>query len=131
MTTKPKPKNRHRLVLRKARLALKRRSPAAWRSAIDTILDPPLRVRVACTVWWDFFGPRTVDNRWPHLDDLVRPWRPLVDIDPEIVAAELVRLGYHPEIARARSVVRTRVQRTICTTDQKHTSGKSPERKRP
>ena len=130
MTTKAKPENVHRLALRKARLILKRRSPAAWRSAIDAIRDPSLRVRAACIVWWDYFGHRTVADRWPHLDDIVRPWKPHVEFEPRILEDALCRLGYHRDVARARSVVRTTMQRKISPTE-KHTTGNRPERTTP
>jgi len=105
MTTKAKPENRHRLALRKARVRLNRRKPEEWRMVIDAIADPILRVQAACIVWWDYFGGREVPDRWPHLDDCLKAWRPAWEIDQPRLEAELLKLGFHPQVARTRSTL--------------------------
>ena len=51
--------------------ALKSKPPEQWRAQLDAVSDPDVRNRVACLIWWDFFGHRSVSNRWPHLDEFV------------------------------------------------------------
>lgn len=105
MTTKAKPENRHRLALRKARVRLNRRKPEEWRMVIDAIADPILRTQAACIVWWDFFAHRDVTDRWNHLDDYIKTWRPSWEINQSSLEVELLRLGFHPQMARTRSTL--------------------------
>jgi len=111
MTTKAKPENRHRLALRKARVRLNRRKPEEWRMVIDAIADPVLRTQAACIVWWDYFAHREVPERWPHLDEFRRDWRPAWEIDQPALESVLLQLGYHPEIAKARSTLPTTMRK--------------------
>lgn len=113
MTTKAKPENRHRLALRKARTRLNRRTPDEWRSAIDAIADPILRVQVACIVWWDYFAHREVTARWSQLDDYLKTWRPSWEINQPALEAELLCLGLHPQVARTRSALPNTMQK-VC-----------------
>lgn len=52
----------------KMRKALRRRTPDEWRSIIQA-LPSHVRTKIAKLVWWDYFGDRTVTDRWHHLDD--------------------------------------------------------------
>lgn len=45
---------------KKKRAVLNTRNPKEWRSALDAIADPILRVQAACIVWWDYFDHREV-----------------------------------------------------------------------
>jgi len=111
MTTRAKPENRHRLALRKVKTRLNRRKPEEWRSAIDAIPDPVLRTQAACIVWWDYFGKREVPDRWPHLDVFRQAWRPSWKINQSALEAALLKLGYHPDIARLRSTLPTTMRK--------------------
>jgi len=111
MTTKAKPENRHRLALRKARVRLNRRNPEEWRMSIEAISDPVLRVQAACIVWWDFFAHRDVNARWSHLDNYLKTWRPSWEINQPALEAELLRLGFHPQVARTRSTLPTTMRK--------------------
>lgn len=115
MMTKAKPENRHRLALRKYRVRLNRRKPEDWRSAIEAIADPILRVQAACIVWWDYFGKREVPARWPHLDVYRKAWQPSWEINQPALEAELLRLGFHPQVARTRSTLPTTMRKVNST----------------
>jgi len=78
---------------------MKERSPDQWLKIIKSL---PKRVqsRVACLVWWDYFGGQRVDKRWAHLDDLIsKPYQhlPLAD-----VIEGLTLVGYTPWAATCR-----------------------------
>lgn len=46
-------------------------TPEEWATRIEA-LEEPLRTRVACLVWWDFFAQRIVSQRWANLDPYLR-----------------------------------------------------------
>jgi len=77
---------------RKTRSALKLRSPGQWLYAIQKIADKPLRARVACLVWWDYFGGRTIRERWPHLDRYIDA--PFVEFPVDAIRRGLFAVGY-------------------------------------
>lgn len=76
------------------------RSPEEW---VDLINDLPYSIRphAARIVWWDWFGLRTVGERWNHLDEYLSftteeaPFQPL--------AEALESLGYPEKIAITRA----------------------------
>jgi len=82
---------------------LKNRTPEAW---LACILELPaaLQGKLACLVWWDFFGPRRGGEPWPHLDALMEEY---VAADGEEPAEDeqflaLINLGYTPLRALGR-----------------------------
>ena len=77
---------------RKARAALKRLAPGQWLWRIEKIPARPLRCRVACIVWWDYFASRTIAERWPHLDKYVEA--PFVEFPEDSVRLGLFAVGY-------------------------------------
>ena len=100
----------HRRLL----VILKRRSPEEWARQIKrlTIPIPPevaeklitmehVRVAAACLAWWDFFGGRTCDERWPHLDKYLN--KAFVRVPRELLVAALMALGYPEKWAMART----------------------------
>jgi hypothetical protein len=50
------------------RLELKGRSPEEWVKVVKKLRPPDVRHRVACIVWWDWFGHLKKSERWAHLD---------------------------------------------------------------
>lgn len=46
---------------------LRKRRPETWAEAIE-LIPQNVRHQAAKIVWWDYFGDRSVANRWPHLD---------------------------------------------------------------
>ena len=67
---------------------------------VDAFIQNAVRERVACIVWWDFFGHRPSPQRWPHLDKwLHAPYSPVPD---ELVERGLVEAGYPADRAHAR-----------------------------
>jgi len=83
---------------------MKLRTPEHWRAVVEAIADPVVRLVVANIVWWDWFGLRTIEQRWPHLDEYLSAWK--VKAPPEAkakdVRAALVQVGYRDKEARAR-----------------------------
>jgi hypothetical protein len=79
---------------------LAKRTPQEWEDKIRE-LSGAIRNRVACLVWWDFFGGRTVKNRWPHLDKWVNA--PFEETAVEDVISGLHSVGYSPWEAKKRA----------------------------
>lgn len=79
---------------------LKAKSPAQWRKEIS-VLEEPVRSRVACIVWWDYFGGRKVSDRWPHLDEYVNV--PYTPAPREAVTMALKKVGYSEKHAIRRA----------------------------
>lgn len=52
--------------------ALERRNGREWAAAVRG-LGMPVRGVVASIVWWDFFGDRSVEERWDNLDLYLTP----------------------------------------------------------
>ena len=78
----------------------KSRNPEKWCGMIGNIKDEVVRIQVACIVWWDFFGSRRSDERWPHLDGYINRWKK--SADRNLVRAELIVLGYPEALANQR-----------------------------
>jgi hypothetical protein len=94
-----------RAALRKARAVLNARGPKQWLSAIKSIRGPSVRIQAACVVWWDYFAHREVTERWPHLDEYVRAWKPEMIFNQPRLEAALLKVGYLPDAARIRSTM--------------------------
>ena len=87
---------------RENRKSMQQVSPEQWRRRIDT-LNEPLRTKVACLIWWDFFSGRQVTDRWPHLDDLVANHSRLPDdFNRNDLVIALCNTGYSPYEAAKR-----------------------------
>ena len=83
---------------------MRARLPAEWRTLVDAIANHATRLVVANIVWWDWFGLRTMDDRWPDLDDYVNGWdagKPPMPTAGDVLNA-LVSVGYTRKYARAR-----------------------------
>ena len=76
--------------------------PEMWRLEIDG-LEEPVKSRVACFVWWDYFGDQPYEQRWPHLDDLLQTRYIKVPREQQVCA--LIKLGYTPYMAIKRTEV--------------------------
>ncbi len=79
---------------------LKAKTPEAWAADIGNLL-PPVRNRVACLVWWDYFSHRNVTEAWPHLDKYIKC--PFVNVPDEQVIRALHKVGYSPTEATRRA----------------------------
>lgn len=89
----------------------KQRTPEEWTALIDAIPCVRTRVKVACIVWWDFFGGRETDNAWPHLSHYVRAWNPNLPEDIPLIVKELIQLGYPVDAANRRMRKRSDIER--------------------
>jgi hypothetical protein len=87
------------LVKTQSRAELNKLPPEEWRARC-LALSPPLRYAVARVIWWEFFGARTVADRWPHLDDLIEH---TVEVPDEVLAAGLVCVGWSGHSAAYRA----------------------------
>jgi hypothetical protein len=76
------------------------RSPQQWRDAIDLIENVEVRARVACIVWWDYFGGQSVRKRWGQLDVYLK--MPVVPMKNSVIEAGLIIAGYTPTRAKSR-----------------------------
>ena len=86
---------------------LRLRPPEEWSEMIHSIRDHAVRIKVACIVWWDFFGNRSTSDRWPHLDTLVEKGCGNFSFNRTLVAKALVRLGYSASESTRRANVKT------------------------
>jgi hypothetical protein len=83
------------------------RAPEEWRRMIYAISNEAVRIKVACIVWWDYFGSRSTENRWTHLDELVNQCRGNLSFDKSLATKALVKLGYSLNEAERRANVKT------------------------
>ena len=86
---------------------LRLRTPEEWSRMIYAISNENVRIKVACIVWWDYFGSRSTENRWPHLDELVNQGRGNLSFDKSLATKALVKLGYSLNEAERRANVKT------------------------
>jgi hypothetical protein len=82
------------------RVKLKKRKPEEWFAKIKP-LTGALRNRIACLVWWDFFGGRPTKDRWDHLDKWVSAR--VIEVPTEDIESGLRAVGYSPWEARKRA----------------------------
>ena len=114
MSHKPKltaREHKAKVAAKKKRAILNARCPEEWRSAIDTITDPSIKIQAACIVWWDYFAHREVSDRWPHLDECVQAWNVRIHVPQSQFEAALLSIGYLPEDARSRSTLPTTMRK--------------------
>ena len=114
MSHKPKltaREHKAKVAAKKKRAILNARSPEEWRSAIDVITDPSIKIQTACIVWWDYFAHRVVSNRWHHLDEYVQAWNVHIHVPQSQFEAALLSIGYLPEDARSRSTLPTTMRK--------------------
>jgi hypothetical protein len=52
------------------------------------------RIKVACLVWWDWFGNRRATDAWPHLNQWIAAYWVGMEADPTKVSAALISMGY-------------------------------------
>lgn len=86
---------------------LRLRSPEEWSRMIHAISNDAVRVKVACIVWWDYFGSRRTEDRWPHLDALINQGLGNLSFDKSLAAKTLVKLGYSTSESMRRVNVKT------------------------
>jgi hypothetical protein len=75
------------------------RDPVEWLSLILEFKDP-LRTRLACLVWWDFYGIKEAKNRSGNLDHFLLA--PHVDCDQEKIIKAMIYCGYSESMAAHR-----------------------------
>jgi hypothetical protein len=76
-------------------------TPEGWKAAVLEITDKELRRATANIIWWDYFGRRTVSERWPHLDAFIG-CSENVYVDPREIRDALVQCGYPFAVAARR-----------------------------
>ena len=79
---------------------LERRTGGEWARKIVQLTDPAVRRGVAGIVWWDFFGSRNRQDRWPDLDVFLE--EPFFEAPDEELKAGLWRVGYSPYMCERR-----------------------------
>jgi hypothetical protein len=79
------------------------RTPEQWVERVRAVRGQALRIKVACIVWWDWFGQRLVSGRWAHLDELVNAYWVGLLVDPKDLERALVAVGYPVRVARKRA----------------------------
>ncbi len=80
---------------------LDRRTAREWKELIESVEDQGMQNRVACLIWWSFFGRHTRENYSEDLDGYLTT--PYEWIYPELVAMKLWELGYSPYEAWQRA----------------------------
>ena len=72
---------------RKARKAVKGRTPAEWKKAIDRLhCSRVCRTMAACIVWWDYFANKLAIPHDPTLDAYKRDWDYMVITGAKMVS---------------------------------------------
>ena len=94
------------------RYLLRHRTDQEWLAAIGRVRSGEVRVLVACIVWWDFWSEADPRRQDPHaLDAYKSEWdyylltHRRIKTKPAALAAALVDLGYHPDLAAKRAEV--------------------------
>jgi len=89
------------------KLFLGQREPGVWR---DLVLALPehLRQPAANVIWWDWFGDRSLEDRWPHLDEWLTVSREdlFIKDTPEMrgeIELALQAVGYSGWMAHTRA----------------------------
>jgi len=85
------------------RAELNEKTPDQWEREISKLRPYAVRLRVACLVWWDYFGGRKYTDRWPHLDGYLG--QDYIETESSDVAAGLRRVGYTPYMSEKRVLV--------------------------
>lgn len=93
------------------RAKLKMLHGSEWARRVMTIEDEHVRMGAASVVWWDFFGSRSIKERWNHLDELIKKRFDQEDIppvDPNKLAEALYSIGYsaYESVQRATKLSR-------------------------
>jgi len=80
---------------------LRDRSPEEWVERINA-LPSSIRPFAARIIWWDWFGNRTVADRWHHLDKYIRKYSH-AEAEFTALATALEVLGYPTKTALSRA----------------------------
>jgi hypothetical protein len=75
------------------------REPSEWLSLILEFKEP-LRTRLACLVWWDFYGIKQAKDRGGNLDHFLIA--PHVDCDHDKLIKAMIYCGYSQSMAAHR-----------------------------
>ena len=100
--------SRHKQTTEEARIhrSLRQRTCTDWYEVIKKLRTPSVRTQVALIVWWDYFADRHKRQASRHLLD---PWRAKwtlqLHVWPKILCKALVKVGFPPAEAMARSLV--------------------------
>lgn len=78
------------------------REPEEWLRIIVTFRGN-LRTRLACLIWWDFYGIRTGKDRWDNLDPFLSA--PHTDCCQDKLKDALLKCGYSETMATQRTTV--------------------------
>ena len=84
---------------------LRERNAQQWIDAVKKIRTPSVRAHVAAIVLWDWLYDAQepwLKNRGP-LDKLAGEWTPETCPKSKVLAKQLIKIGYPPRIAWARS----------------------------
>ena len=104
--------SRHKQTPEEARIhrSLRQRTCTDWYEAIKKLRTPSVRTQVALIVWWDYFADRHKGQESKHLLDRWRAqWTPQLHVWPKILCKALVKVGFPPGEALARSLILRRV----------------------
>jgi hypothetical protein len=94
------------------RRLLRSRTPEDWQSALRSIRSHETRTICCCIVWFDYFSDEDPPKPSPPILSQARSdwdyWlltRRRIKTNQRSLETALTRLGYHPDIARKRSLV--------------------------
>lgn len=79
---------------------LSKRTQEEWLEIIMTFRGN-LRTRVACLVWWDYYGNREAKHRWDNLDQFLAA--PYIECDSHMLRECLIEIGYSEHMAVNRT----------------------------
>ena len=86
---------------RKKLKIMRKRTPEEWVERINA-LPSSIRPFAARIIWWDYFGTRSVADRWHHLDKYIRKYSH-EDAEFTALATALEVLGYPTKTALFRA----------------------------
>lgn len=87
---------------------LRNRTPEDWMILIKKIENEPLRIRVACLVFWDFYGREQFKENTrsflPDFGETISAWKPEMEKEISLLDEEcaLVKIGYPKRLAEIR-----------------------------
>ena len=95
-----------------SRRILRTRKTEEWETALASIRSAETRTICSCIVWFDFFSDAEPPRQAPAIIRQARSdwdyWLLIhrrINTRPRDLEKALISLGYHPEIARKRSLV--------------------------
>lgn len=77
------------------------RDGAAWVEVLKKVRHGVIRDTIARMVWWDFFGDRSREERWPELDKAIDGYSEC-KVRKQTILDNLILVGYPAHVAEKR-----------------------------